>query len=134
MSVLDPSLTRTQLMSIWRTLDPSNLGSVELNSVYSILSAKYGKDKGKCVHLCEYVCVLRIRAMCRTQCILLSAHRTVILLLTAITSITLFIVLSVPQSAQRQAVWWTGCSQRSGREQGAREASRASQGTLLSYV
>ena len=49
MSVLDPTLTRSQLLCVWRVLDPQALGSVEVSAIHSMLSSKYGKDKGTCI-------------------------------------------------------------------------------------
>ena len=57
MSTLDPSLTRSQLLSVWRSVDPTNVGSVELSVLYDLLSSKYGKDKGT-LHERIYIIVL----------------------------------------------------------------------------
>jgi hypothetical protein len=44
-STLDSSLSRTQIQQMWRSLDPTNVGSIELTALYEILSSKFGKDK-----------------------------------------------------------------------------------------
>jgi hypothetical protein len=44
-STLDSSLSRTQIQQMWRSLDPNNVGSIELTALYEILSSKFGKDK-----------------------------------------------------------------------------------------
>ena len=44
-ATLDSSLSRAQIQQMWRSLDPNNVGSIELTALYEILSSKFGKDK-----------------------------------------------------------------------------------------
>ncbi len=45
-STLDSSLSRANLLSIWKNVDVTNAGVVELSTIHSILATKYGKDSG----------------------------------------------------------------------------------------
>jgi Ca2+-binding EF-hand superfamily protein len=43
---LDSSLSRANLLSIWKNVDATNAGVVELGTIHNILATKYGKDSG----------------------------------------------------------------------------------------
>ena len=45
LSTLNGSLTKVQLQSVWKALDPSNLRSISLENVYTVLSNRFGIDK-----------------------------------------------------------------------------------------
>ena len=42
---LDGNLTKEQLVTIYKLLDPKNLGYVDLNELHELLASRYGKDK-----------------------------------------------------------------------------------------
>jgi hypothetical protein len=45
LSTLDPSLDRSQLSAVWKAVDPKNIGSVQVSTIHTLLSDRYGKDK-----------------------------------------------------------------------------------------
>jgi hypothetical protein len=45
MQQLDPNLSKEQLMQTWKTLDPKNLGFIDVLELYELLASRYGKDK-----------------------------------------------------------------------------------------
>jgi len=45
LSTLDPTLNKTQLNELWKAVDPTNIGSIEVQSIHQSLSDRYGKDK-----------------------------------------------------------------------------------------
>ena len=42
---LNPSINKQMAAAIWKVIDPSNVGSVELEALHSLLANKFGKDK-----------------------------------------------------------------------------------------
>jgi hypothetical protein len=45
MATLDPSLEKHQIQALWKTVDPSGAGVVEVNTIHDMLSGRYGVDK-----------------------------------------------------------------------------------------
>lgn len=44
MEVLDPSLDRHKIKSLWQVIDTGNAGVVEVNTIHNLLADRYGKD------------------------------------------------------------------------------------------
>jgi len=45
LAVLDPSLDRSALASIWKAIDPLDVGSIDLATLHEMLASRFGKDK-----------------------------------------------------------------------------------------
>jgi hypothetical protein len=44
-STMDATLSKEELAAMWKAVDPKNVGSVEVNAIYALMTDRYGKDK-----------------------------------------------------------------------------------------
>jgi hypothetical protein len=45
LAALQPTLGRQEVEAVWKAVDPTNTGTVEVAALHALLAARFGKDK-----------------------------------------------------------------------------------------